>query len=376
MHTHVRRSGMGAVGVLLLLGAPGRVTGQQPQGPPPPAWRTDTTKAIIALDSLSRTGRRDGIPAIDDPKFESQADAARWLGDRDPVVALAIGTDVRAYPVSILMHHDAVNDVVNGVPVAVTFCILCGSAIAYDRRFDDQVLSFGYAGMLYNSNLVLYDRQTETWWGQIVGQGLVGRYAGRELTRISAPTMSFKEYRRQTSTGTVLSRDTGFERPYGEGRLKGYDEDPNPIRRIFQKETDVRLPAKERVLVLDEGDDIVAIPFSALVERKVITTRVGGRDAVVWWSPWTASIYADRVADGKDVGAAAGFDPVVDGRRLTFRATVDGSITDRQTGSIWSFGGRAVSGPLEGKTLTPIDDGVHFWFVWAAYRPETRVVGR
>ncbi len=376
MRRHVRKSGVGALGVLLLLGTPGRVTGQQPQGPPPPAWKTDTTHAIIALDSLSRTGRRDGIPAIDHPQFESQAEAARWLDDRDPVVALAIGGDVRAYPVSILMHHDAVNDVVNGVPVAVTFCILCGSAIAYDRRFDDQVLSFGYAGMLYNSNLVLYDRQTETWWGQIVGQGLVGRYAGRELTRISAPTMSFKEYRRQTSTGTVLSRNTGFDRPYGEGRLKGYDEDPNPIRRIFQKETDVRLPAKERVLVLEEGDDIVAIPFSALVERKVIATRVGNRDVVAWWSPGTASIYADRVADGKDVGAAAGFDPVVEGRRLAFSATADGSFTDRQTGSIWSFGGRAVSGPLAGKTLTPIDDGVHFWFVWAAYRPGTRVVAR
>ncbi len=363
--------------VLATLGLSQPVAAQQRQMPPAPPWKTDSTKAIIDLDSLSRTGRRDGIPSVDHPKFISQDEAGRWLGDKEPVVALALGNDVRAYPVQILMHHDVVNDVVNGVPVVVTFCILCGSAIAYERHFDGQTLEFGYAGMLYNSNLVMYDRQTETWWGQIVGQGLVGRYAGEKLTHLSAPLMSFKEFRQQApATAMVLSRDTGFDRPYGKGRLKGYDKDPNPIARIFQKAVDVRLPAKERVIVLEEGADIVAVPFASLSERKVISLSVGGEARVVFWAPGLTSIYADSIATGEDIGAAIGYNPVVDGQRLTFRSTGDGTFRDEETGSHWSLSGKAVDGTLQGKRMPAIDSGTHFWFAWAAYRPQTRVITR
>lgn len=336
-------------------------------------WTTDWSNYVVHPDSLTITGDRDRIPALDDPTFETIASASRWLGDREPVAVVSIAGDVRAYPVQILMHHDAVNDVVGGTPVLVSFCILCGSALAYDRRIDGDTLSFSYAGALNNSNLVVYDRTTETLWGQIIGTGLVGEYAGRRLDFIPAPVMSFREYRENYPEGRVLSRETGFDRPYGEGRLTDY-ETSGPIARLFRREADQRLPAKERVMVIEDGADAVAVPYSALSEEKVIATEVGGEEYVILWGPGTATIYSERTADGRDVGAAVAYRPTVDGRRLRFRPAGDNRFEDRETGSTWTLAGRAIAGPLAGRELEPAMHGVHFWFVWAAYRPDTRVV--
>ncbi len=188
--------------------------------------------------------------------------------------------------------------------------------------------------------------------------------------------MSFKEYQENEPDGKVLSRDTGFDRDYGRGRLTDYDTSP-PIARVFRWQVDQRLEAKERVLVIEAEDDVVAVPYSALSQRKVITTEVGGDEVVVLWSPGTASIYAERTADGVDVGAAIAYSPIVDGRRLRFRpADADGRFEDRETRSTWTLAGKAVDGPLTGRSLTPAVHGVHFWFVWAAYQPDTRVVRR
>ncbi|MDP2578231.1 MAG: DUF3179 domain-containing protein [Gemmatimonadota bacterium] len=341
-----------------------------------PAWRTDLSKYIVHPDSLADAGRRDRVPSINDPKFVSSEEAAEWLGDREPVAVLTLGGEMRAYPVQILLYHDVVNDWIGDTPVLVSFCILCGSSIAFDRRFDGRVLEFGYAGLLNNSNLVMYDKQTETWWGQIVGEGLVGDYAGERLDMIAAPVMSFKDFKASAPDGRVLSRDTGFDKPYGEGRLVEYDGNPNPIKRVFWKDVDVRLSAKERVMVIESGDDIVAVPYEALGERRLITTDVGGTEFVVFWGPGTASIYSEVTADGHDVGAAVAYYTEIDGRRLRFKPAGEGRFEDRETGSVWTLAGDAIEGPLAGRSLRPAEAAVHFWFVWAAYRPETRVVQR
>ncbi len=339
-------------------------------------WRTDWSNYIVHPDSLTLLGDRKSIPSLDNPKFETIESAGRWLNDREPVAVVSIRGDVRAYPVQIMMSHDIANDVVGGQPIVVTFCILCGSSMAFDRRFDGQVLEFSFAGAVHNANLVIYDHQTETLWGQVVGQGLIGKYAGERLKFVPAPVMSFKEFKENEPDGRVLSRDTGFDRDYGKGRMTDYDTAP-PIARVFRWNVDQRLEAKERVMVIENGDDIVAVPYSALSERKVITTDVGGEEYVVLWGPGTASIYAERTADGIDVGAAIAYSPVVDGRRLRFRTTdEDGRFQDRETRTTWTLAGNAIDGPLAGKSLTPAVHGVHFWFVWAAYRPETRVVRR
>ena len=339
-------------------------------------WKTDWSTYTLHPDSLTITSGRDNKAALDYPKFETIESANRWLKDREPVSVVSINGDVRAYPIQIMFHHDIANDVVGGQPIVVTYCPLCGSALAFDRRLDGHTLEFSYVGALHNSNLLMYDRLSETFWAQAIGEGLVGRYAGQRLKFVSAPVMSFKEFKENEPNGRVLSQDTGYDEPYGRNRMTDYDTS-GPISRLFRWDVDQRLAAKERVITIEHGDEIVAVPYTALSERKVVTADVGGEEYVILWGPGTASVYAERMADGIDVGAAVAYSPVVDGRRLRFRATdVDGRFQDRETRTTWTLAGKAIDGPLAGRTLTPAVHGVHFWFVWAAYRPETRVVRR
>ena len=160
-------------------------------------WNTNWNKHTIDYDELLSGGPpRDGIPSIDEPEFVSPDEAEEWLADNEPVIALEIDGDARAYPLQILTWHEIVNDTVGGVPVAVTFCPLCNSAITFDRRLDGEIYEFGTSGLLRNSDLVMYDRTTESLWQQFTGEAivgdLVGRAAGvpalvpRQLCRLSA----------------------------------------------------------------------------------------------------------------------------------------------------------------------------------------------
>ncbi|NIN68937.1 MAG: DUF3179 domain-containing protein, partial [Anaerolineae bacterium] len=135
---------------------------------------------------LSGGPPKDGIPAIDAPKFISVEEADEWLQPQEPVVLVQVGDDARAYPIQILMWHEIVNDTIGEVPVAVTYCPLCNTGVAFERTFDGQVLDFGTTGRLRYSNLIMYDRQTETWWQQATGEGIVGEYALRQLTFVPA----------------------------------------------------------------------------------------------------------------------------------------------------------------------------------------------
>src|SRR5258708_4055361 len=147
-----------------------------PPGPTRDEWKTDVTKAIVPLSEIGPGGPpRDGIPPIDEPRFISPAEAGAWLKDDEPVIAFELNDDTRAYPIQILIWHEIVNDVVGGVPVMITFCPLCNTAIAYERTVNGRVLDFGTTGRLRFSNLIMYDRQTESWWQQAIGQAIVGQ---------------------------------------------------------------------------------------------------------------------------------------------------------------------------------------------------------
>ncbi len=349
------------------------------QAPPdvnPREWRTDFSRRTVALAEIVSGGPpKDGIPAIDRPQFESVAGAAVWLHDREPVVVVEIGEDARAYPLQILIWHEIVNDEVGGTPVAVTFCPLCNTALAFDRRLDGHVLDFGATGRLRHSDLVMYDRQTESWWQQATGEGIVGTYAGQRLRFIAAPLTSWRDFRNTYPAGRVLSRDTGYDRPYGRNPYEGYDTRRSPIAGFFRAQPDGRLPAMERVVAFEEGGSVVAYAFSLLARRHVINDDVGALRVVVIWAPGTASaVDAATVRDGRDVGATAVFDRRVDGRVLSFEPARDGLFRDRETGSVWLSSGRAVSGPLAGRRLVPVPHGNHFWFAWAVFRPDTRLM--
>ena len=349
-----------------------------PNEPPPLGaenqFNTDFDKHTVPYQEILSGGPpKDGIPAIDNPRFIGVDEASAYLEDIEPVVFLQIGNDARAYPIQILTWHEIINDVVDGKPVVVTFCPLCNTAIAFDATFDDQVLDFGTTGRLRFSNLIMYDRQTETWWQQATGEGLAGKYAGEQLTFLPASIISWKEFKTNFPDGKVLSKDTGFRRDYGRNPYAGYDNINNSPFLFRGPETPGVLPAMARVLTVDIDGEAVAFPYEILQQENVINEIVSGHEVAVFWQPGVASaLDSSRIADGQDIGTGVTFSRTIDQQVLTF-SYVDGKIIDDQTTSEWDVFGTATSGQLVGTKLKPVVSVNHFWFSWAAFKPETRI---
>ena len=338
--------------------------GEQVDGAPEP---------LVDLEEIRSGGPPpDGIPSIDDPSFVPAA-AVDFLEENEPVLALDIDGDQRAYPVQILMWHEIVNDTVGDVPVAITYCPLCNSAVAYDRRIDDQVLEFGTSGLLWNSALVMYDRQTETLWSHFTGEGIVGELTGTEIDTFPVATVPWGVWRDANPDGLVLSRDTGFDRAYGRNPYPGYDDvTSEPF--LYEGEVDGRYTAMTRIVGVEVGGEALGVPLFVLQDSGLVSVEVGGTDLVMFWMPGTASaLDAADVAGGDDIGATGVFVPVVDGQTLTFTAT-DGGFVDAETGSRWNLLGQAIDGPLDGEALDAVEHVDTFWFAWSAFRPDSAVV--
>jgi len=322
---------------------------------------------------------RDGIQPLDNPQFVSTDEADAWLSDLEPVISFEINGVQRAYPLQILIWHEIVNDEVGGVPVAVTFCPLCNSAIVFERTVDGTVFDFGTTGNLRKSDLVMWDRQTESWWQQLTGEAIVGVMAGNKLDFLPAPIISWQDFRTLQPDGLVLSQDTvrdtgnaNFGLRYGQNPYVGYDRVDNPPF-LFDGELDGRLLPKERVAAISVDDVDAAFPFSILEQEGAVNYRVNGVDVAVFFKTGTASAL-DRSSIGasQDVGSAAVFNAVLDSQKLTFSAT-GSEFTDAETGSTWNILGEATEGPLAGQRLTKIVHSNHFWFAWGAFKPDTLI---
>lgn len=314
----------------------------------------------------------DGIPPIDEPRFVA-ADDVDFLEDTEPVLALTVGEETRAYPVQVLIWHEIVNDTLDGVPVSVTYCPLCNSSIAYDRRLDGRVLDFGTSGQLFNSALVMYDRQTESLWSHFTGEAVVGHLTGAELETFPMSTVGWATFRDANPDALVLSRETGFSRRYGSNPYPGYDDvESSPF--LFDGVVDDRLAAKDRVIGIADGDTSIAVHLDLLRDERIVEVDGDDEELIVWHVDGSVSAL-DRanVADGRDVGSTGVFSPVLDGDRLEFRSVARG-FEDAGTGSVWNILGEAVSGPLAGERLTQIEHVDTFWFAWAAFQPDTRLV--
>ncbi|MDZ4673531.1 MAG: DUF3179 domain-containing protein [Gemmatimonadota bacterium] len=344
-----------------------------------PGWRTDFSRHTVPLEEIVPGGPpKDGIPPVDRPEFEPVASAARWLGSREPVIVVEHGGVARAYPLQILVWHEIVNDVIAGMPIAVTYCPLCNTAIVFSRIIlpGADTTTFGTTGRVRLSDLVMYDRGTESWWQQATGEGLVGVHAGGQLSRFPSTLVSFAEFRRNFPRGVVLSRATGHERPYGRNPYLRYDaEGASPLASLFGRRPDTRFPAMARVVVVKEGPEQLVIPFERLRRDRVVATRIGAKDLIVWWIEGTASsMDTEIIAEGREVGSAVAHRSSVDGRVLTFRPHGDATFRDTQTGTTWSALGHGISGPLTGRRLEPIDHGAYFWFAVAAFWPQARLL--
>lgn len=320
----------------------------------------------------------DGIPAIDEPSFIDVARSADTYRDIAPVVALEINGDARAYPVAVMIWHEIVNDTVGGVPVTITYCPLCNSAVTYGRAIDGKETTFGTSGLLFASALVMYDRATESLWTHFDGKAVVGVLTGTELDVYGSPLMSWSEFRANYPDGLVLDEaQTGHTRDYGRNPYFGYD-DPETFPFFLVGDVDGRARAKERVVGVSLDGVDVAYSLRSLAGEGPTVTPVthGDSDLVLLWAPGQASaLEGPSVQYGRDVGTVGVFRPIVAGQGLTLMA--DGSgFADAETGTRWSVAGVGFSGELSGERLTRISHLDTFWFAWSTYRPGSELVGK
>lgn len=317
----------------------------------------------------------DGIPPIDTPTFE-HVPQVDWLQDQEPVLAITVDGIARAYPIQIMTWHELVNDTFGDIPVTISYCPLCNSALAYDRRVGDRILDFGTSGRLFNSSLVMYDRQTESLWTHFNGQAVVGQLTGTQLDLLPIQTTSWAQFRETSPNALVLSRDTGFSRDYGRNPYQGYDN-PEGRAGFFDGELDERLPAKARVVAIRHNDVSIAVELDALIEKGVLSGQMGDDLITAWNVPGTSTpLEANTVFDGRDVGATGAFLSAADGQQLTFMRVDGDRIVDEETGSTWNIFGQAIDGELAGTQLQAIEHLDTFWFAIAAFEPDTIIVNQ
>ena len=338
-----------------------------------PNWRTNFNKSSIDLNELKSGGPpKDGIPAIINPKFVNIEEASDWLEENEPVIFLKYKNSVKGYPLQILIWHEIVNDFIKEMPVIVTFCPLCYSAIVFDRRLDELTLTFGVSGLLRNSDMVMYDLFTESFWQQFTGEAIVGTYTGEELKVVQSQIISFEQLIESYPEAEIMSQETGFSRRYGMNPYAGYDDiDQTPF--LFDGKIDDRLPPNEKVIAIKEDGMTKAYPYTLTQELGVINDTINGNAITIFHSEGTASALDSRyIYDSKDVGSTGVFDPNVENVILTFEY-IEEQFIDEQTNSVWDITGKAISGKLKGKQLKKISSGDYFAFAWLAFKPDTEI---
>ena len=256
---------------------------------------TDFTKTSVDswIEILSGGPPKDGIPALSDPQFIRAGEESR-IEDREPVVTVLVeGAEPRAYPIRYLTWHEIINDVIGGVPIAVTFCPLCNSAPVFDRRVDGEVLTFGVTGKLRGSNLIMYDRETESWWQQAVGEGIVGDYTDALLKPLPSWMESWAEYKTRNPDGLVMAQPA-YPRTYGRNPYVSYDSSNRPF--LYNGEMPpFGIPPLTRVVRVGER----AWPVSRLAEAGEVTEA---GVTISWTSGQASALDSARIGQGKDVG--------------------------------------------------------------------------
>lgn len=280
----------------------------------------DLRDALVPMEAIESGGPpRDGIPAIDKPRFVGPDRSG--LADGDRILGLALGGVARAYPVRILNWHEIVNDRVASQPVAVTYCPLCGTGVAFDANVGGQPASFGVSGLLYNSDVLLYDRRTESLWSQILSKAVTGPLKGTLLKAMPLTHTSWAAWRARHPHTEVLSAETGFTRDYARDPYDGYDKVAQLMFSVQHR--DDRLPLKAWVMGLVVDGKAKAYPLEWLAQR---------------------------------VDARGRWHDQLGGRRIRIEY-------DREARSAEAFSD-------DGRALPSI---TAFWFAWVAFHPTTHL---
>ena len=272
-------------------------------------WKTDFSIHSVDLSEVISGGPpRDGIPPIDDPKF-APADTIVSVGDNEPVIVVAIDGDARAYPFSVLMWHEIANDEVGGEPVAVTYCPLCNAAIVFSRQLDGMMLDFGTTGRLRKSDLVMYDRQTESWWQQFSGEAIIGELTGKKLEMLPSVTMPYGKFKKTYPDGEVLVPNDPTIRRYGANPYAFYDSSDRPF--LYRGDLPEGIEPMERVVIAESGGTPLIVTLRAVRERE----RFAHGDVTIDWQAGMASALDNpQIKKGRDVGhvsAKRGDEPIV-----------------------------------------------------------------
>jgi len=344
-------------------------------------WNTDTTQHVVPLSEIQMVVPRGTFPAIDYPGFLGRREGLQRFFEHEPVIALAIEGQAKAYPLNMLTMHEISNDELAGVPILPTYCPLCNASVVYDRRLrhdgKDYLLTFEVSGMLRSSDMVMADKQTETWWQQLTGQGLVGELAGAQLKVIPSLVLSVRAFFERYPDGRILSPDTdtpAAER-YGTNPYVGYDHAKNqPYSRYFDAEKlDERLPPMERVVDIRGREGYKIYPFSAIQNAGVINDSYDGRPVVLFYQPGAVSVLdKPSIEDSRAIGTVAVFTAEMEGKRLTFHQKGE-HFLDEQTESRWDVTGRCVAGPYEGEQLPIEPHSHHFAFAWLSFYPDSEI---
>lgn len=224
----------------------------------------DLSSAVIPVELVLSGGPdKDGIPSIDQPKFES-AKTVNWLANNEQLLSLTIGSETRGYPLSILNWHEVVNDRFQERSVVISYCPLCGTGMAFSSTVKNQDLQFGVSGLLYNSDVLLYDRESMSLWSQIMGQAISGPLVSEKLHLLPLKQVSWKVWKQENPNGQVLSRNTGFRRDYSKNPYEGYEKDGELYFPITFRSH--KYHPKQRVLGVEIGGEFKAYPFVELAK--------------------------------------------------------------------------------------------------------------
>ncbi|MDT8283342.1 MAG: DUF3179 domain-containing protein [Gammaproteobacteria bacterium] len=255
--------------------------------------------ALLPASQIFSGGpEKDGIPSIDKPEFLEPRDAD-FIKDDDRVLGITIAGISRAYPIKILNWHEIVNDSIGDVFFTITYCPLCGTGVAFDSNINDQVLSFGVSGLLYNSDVLLYDRETGSLWSQLLSKAVTGKYKGSTLKMLPVMHTTWSDWKRLHPATQVLSKNTGYSRSYGRDPYDGYEQSPQLYFPVFNK-APIKYHPKEKVLGLIVDKVHKAYPFIELNKQNKdrFEDSVNGKSFIIHWNNKEQSGY---ITDKEDV---------------------------------------------------------------------------
>ncbi|MHA1545849.1 MAG: DUF3179 domain-containing protein [Alphaproteobacteria bacterium] len=286
-----------------LLGITFLVAGLVSASANPDVWKnfrwpnTDFSKTSVDFSEILSGGPpKDGIPSIDNPIFKTVTEITD-LADTEPVVGLEINGDARAYPLQVLMWHEIVNDTVGGLPLSVTFCPLCNTALVFEREIGGVVRDFGTTGKLRISNLIMYDRQSQSWWQQYDGKAIVGEMLGATLKGVPARLEAFGKFKARFPNGKVLVPNNPGKRKYGSNPYTGYDSASRPF--LFSGDLPEDIDPMARVIVVEVEGKPKAVSMQHLRDVGKVTL---GDVELAWEKGQNSALDTRRISDGRDVG--------------------------------------------------------------------------